>query len=290
MTTVTGLLHYSSPLVPGGREDNWTIDAVSQAPDTVYNFRSVSKQTVITDLRTIDLRPTLDGMGFTKLPESTHVDQHALSQNSAVSVEQYERELDVLLKDLTGADEVVVFDTTLRREDTQASPDSTYRPAHLRVHVDQNPNSARVRAVKHGGPERHFRRFQIVNVWRPLIEPVRNFPLALCDYTSVNVTRDLVPTRLRFPPWLKDQENYSVKHSPDHRWFYWASLTPDEALVFKIYDSASRELALHAGCMNSGHLLDVAGLCPHSAFFDERGPTTGCLRVSIEVRALLFYN
>jgi len=61
---------------------------------------------------------------------------------------------------------------------------SSNHPAHQRVHVDQSPNAARARAASHG-LGREFRRFQIINTWQPLIEPVRNFPLAMCDYRSV---------------------------------------------------------------------------------------------------------
>jgi cephamycin C biosynthesis protein len=163
----------------------------------------------------------------------------------------------------------------------------------LRVHVDQSPKSARARAADHTGPGRPFRRFQIVNIWRPLIEPVRNFPLALCDYRSLDLSADLVPTRLRFPAWLKDRENYSVRYNPGHRWHYWGSLSPDEVILFKCYDSASRGLALAdegAECGERDDLIDTAGLCPHTAFFDEKGPATGHLRTSLEMRALLFYS
>lgn len=100
---------------------------------------------------------------------------------------------------------------------------------------------------------------------------------------------DLVATRLRFPAWLKDRENFSVKFNPSHRWYYWGSLSPDEVLVFKCFDSASRGLAL-AGGASGPDLTDVAGLCPHTAFLDPAGPVTGRLRTSVELRALLFYR
>jgi cephamycin C biosynthesis protein len=290
VSTVLTLLYYSAPLTPAGREDDWVIDAVSRPPEIIWNFRKVAVKTAIADLRDGKVHPKLDDMGFEKLLSPTRVDQRALAAEDAASIEQYQAETGALLRSLTHADAVVVFDATLRRQDSSAPCVPPVQPAHLRVHVDQNPTSALLRAVTHGGPGRRFSRFQIINTWRPLLEPVRNFPLALCDYRSLDLSADLVRTRLNYPAWLKDRENYSLKENPSHRWYYWGSLAPDEMLVFKCYDSASRGLALMSEGKERVGLLDVAGLCPHTAFFDESGPATGCLRTSLEIRALLFYN
>ena len=41
-------------------------------------------------------------------------------------------------------------------------------------------------------------RYQIVNLWRPIGHPALDFPLALCDYRSVDAARDLVAGKLVF--------------------------------------------------------------------------------------------
>ena len=127
-------------------------------------------------------------------------------------------------------------------------------------------------------------------MWRPLIAPVRNFPLAVCDYRTVDVAGDLVVTRLRFPAWLADRENFSVRYNPSHRWYYWRGLAPDEVMVFKCFDSASAGLAGVSEGAGAPGSLDVSGLCPHTAFVDPDGPTTGRLRTSVELRALVLYS
>ena len=292
MSTVNALLYYSAPLVEHGREDDWVIDAVSAPPEVLYNFRKIAIEAEITNLReSADFHPTLDRAGFEMLAAPSRVDQSALLDGSTSSLEAYQHETEALLKSLTNADAVVFFDATFRREDASAPAESTnIRSAHLRVHVDQNPRSARARAINHGGADaRRFRRFQIINIWRPLIEPVRNFPLAFCDYASIDPAADLVPTRLNYPEWLKDRENYSLKHSSAHRWYYWEALSPDEVVIFKCYDSACRDLPSIGDGDTHDMSMDVAGLCPHTAFFDENGPRTGRLRTSLEMRALLFY-
>lgn len=290
MATVQSVLYYSASSTPLGAEDDWLIDGLSHPPDVVLNFQRVATPTTIYDLRCSKTQPTLAVMGFEKITSPSRVDHRSLSDGSQVALTEYRAETAALLQALTRADDVVVFDATLRREDTEAPSGAAGQSAHLRVHVDQNPRSARTRAINHGGPERRFRRFQIVNVWRPLLDPVRNYHLALCDYRSLDVSGDLVATTLRFPAWLKDAENYSVKYNSRHRWYYWDSLAPDEAIVFKCYDSACAALAARdESDQEPGDLVDLAGLCPHTAFFNADGPTTGRLRVSEEIRALLFY-
>ncbi|MQT02636.1 7-alpha-cephem-methoxylase [Streptomyces jumonjinensis] len=290
MSAISSLLYYSAPLTPTSGDDDWCIDAVSQPPEVLFNFRKVATETTITDVRGSTILPKLDTMGFEKITAPTRVDHRDLVERSAPSIERYQRETEELLKSLTGADTIEFFDATVRREDAGIPGDPSSQSPHLRVHVDQSPKSALARAAEYGEPGRRFRRFQIINIWRPLIEPVRNFPLAVCDYRSVNLSADLVATRLDFPAWLKDRENYSVRYNPGHRWYYWGSLSPDEVMFFKCYDSASRDLALFGEDTERPGLADVAGLCPHTAFFDEKGPTTGHLRTSLEMRALLFHK
>ncbi|AXB41653.1 CmcJ/NvfI family oxidoreductase [Amycolatopsis albispora] len=287
MPRVSSPLYYAAPLTPAGRADDWCIDAVTRPPEVLFNFRKVGVETLIEDLREGALRPSLDETGFEKADAESTVDHRDLLDNDETALEAYRKETGELLKALTGADAVEFFDATLRRQD--ASGDPAAQSPHQRVHVDQSPRSALARALNRRAPG-EFRRFQIINVWRPLLEPVRNFPLALCDFRSLDLVADLVPTRLDFPDWLKDRENYSVRHNPKHRWYHWDSLTPDEALVFKCHDSASRALASVGGETASGELLDVAGLCPHTAFYDHNGPSTGHLRTSLELRALAFHE
>lgn len=70
-------------------------------------------------------------------------------------------------------------------------------------------------------------------------------------------------------------------------------MTPNDVLLLKCYDSASRELTKvtrSAADVAQDQLRDVAGLTPHTAFFDSEGSKKGNQRQSIEVRALVFYD
>jgi cephamycin C biosynthesis protein len=308
METVSTILYYSTALTPGGREDNWQYDAVSQPPDVLCNFRTVGTKVEVFDLRTMGLNPQLDTWGFEKHSFPTAVDQRDLSNSLPEAIEAYGRETTSYLKAVLQAEDVVLFDTVVRHEDTEVAAKPSGSPfvgPYMRVHVDQNPRSAAARLEHHVGSCPGLRRFQILNIWRPLIQPVKNYPLALCDYQSLDPQVDLVTTRRILPEWMhklwvQDREGYSLKHRACHRWYYWRSLTPEECLVFQRHDSASRSLALceasHEARIQQTpdrqqcNLLDVAGLCPHTAFFDPQGPAKGHLRSSLDVRVLVLYT
>ncbi|TAQ86919.1 hypothetical protein B7494_g4747 [Chlorociboria aeruginascens] len=65
-------------------------------------------------------------------------------------------------------------------------------------------------------------RFQIIIIWKSLRVPVRDWPLALCDATSVDQA-DLVDADVIYPNYLA--ENRMVHFNEDQKW-YWL---PDQA-------------------------------------------------------------
>jgi len=79
------------------------------------------------------------------------------------------------------------------------------------------------------------KRFQIINLWRPINVSAFDCPLALCEYTSVNPKEDLVPVTLVHPDW--GEETYRLKYNPNYKWKYWKGMEPNEVLVFKVYAS-----------------------------------------------------
>jgi hypothetical protein len=84
---------------------------------------------------------------------------------------------------------------------------------------------------------------------------------------------DLVASDLIYPN--RRGETYAVKYNPNHRWFYFPEMTPDEALLLTCYDSATD------GRTRFG---------PHTAFVDPTTPTDAPPRESIELRTLVFHR
>jgi hypothetical protein len=181
-----------------------------------------------------------------------------------------------LVKAVTGASRVVVFDHTLRRSDVEADVRSSgvARPPASRAHVDQTVLSGpqRVRDVMGDQAEALLeKRAAIINVWRPIHHVARAWPLALGDARSFG-PGDLVATDLVFRH--RKGEIYGVAYNPDQRWLYVPDLAPDEAILIKCWDSDA----------------SVARFAPHTGFPDPTTPEGTPPRESIEFRTIAFFD
>jgi hypothetical protein len=185
--------------------------------------------------------------------------------------------VEAFLRATLKADRVLIFDHTVRRR-VEGSADirgAGPRQPATRVHVDQTVMSGANRVREHLPDEAEELlkgRVQVINLWRPIRGPVRDTPLAMLDGTTVK-EGDLVASDLIYPN--RRGETYSVKFSPDHRWFYFPDMTPDEAILLKCYDSATD------GRTRFG---------PHTAFVDPTTPADAPPRESIELRTLVFHK
>jgi hypothetical protein len=142
-----------------------------------------------------------------------------------------------ILRTVTGAQEVAVFDHNVRRGADAARPQhaSAQKPV-FHVHTDFTAGSAPIRARTVLPAEvTAGRRLVELNLWRPINGPVLDNPLALCDASSVNAS-DLLPARLLYPE--REGEIYYVRFDAAHRWWYASEMQRDEVWVFKNYDSS----------------------------------------------------
>lgn len=72
------------------------------------------------------------------------------------------------------------------------------------------------------------------SVWKPLTNAVDEWGLAVCDGTTVSPD-DLVETdsvRQR-----SVSTHYYVRYNPGQRWYFLDRQTPEEAMIFKHFDS-----------------------------------------------------
>ena len=181
-----------------------------------------------------------------------------------------------IVKQVTGASRVVVFDHTLRRSDALADKRGSglARPPASRAHVDQTIASGpqRVREIMGEQAEALLRgRVAIINLWRPIHHPARAWPLAIGDARSFQPD-DLVATDLVFAH--RKGEIYGVAHKPGQRWLYIPDLEPDEAVLIKCWDSEA----------------SLARFAPHTGFEDPTTPAGTPPRESIEFRTMAFFD
>lgn len=213
-----------------------------------------------------------DASGFELITSPSRV-RDFLDRSQVESI--YEAETGDLIKAHTGAYRVVFFDHTVRASDPQLRESKQLREPATLVHNDYTANSGFVCLRENMGDEAEAlaeSRFQIVNVWRPLVDPVENFPLALCDVRSID-KNDMVDAERRAPNHIG--EISLAIYNPNHRWFYFSDMHSDEVLLFKTFDSAD----------------DGKSLCSiHTAIDLADAPALAKPRESIESRAFVFYR
>src|SRR5215813_3619644 len=179
----------------------------------------------------------------------------------------YYPEMEALVKAESGATRVVIFDHTLRTANDDEREARKIREVVQRAHNDYTEWSGpqRVRdLLPQEADELLRRRFAIIQVWRPIRDPVETFPLAICDARSVS-PNDFVVSERRYPDRVG--QTYAVKYSRKHRWYWFPRMRRDEALVFKTYES-----------LNDG----LARWTAHAAFDDPSSPPAARPRESIE--------
>ena len=143
-----------------------------------------------------------------------------------------------------------------------------------RVHNDYTEWSGpqRVRDLMGDEAEALLRhRFAIIQTWRPIRHPVESWPLAIADSRSLSPD-DLVVTERRYPDRIG--QTSAITWNPEHRWYWFPHMRPDEALVFKTFE-----------LMKDGRARFTA----HTAFEDPTTPPHARPRESIEIRTLAFF-
>ena len=241
-----------------------------------YRFRTEARTVTIHDVRPEADRLSVEREGFQLVRHRTAVDD--LYDDEAVAG-IYSREVEALLRDVTGASRAVVFDHTRRSdaEDGAANPDGSRGPARI-VHVDYTVTSGPERAADVLGEETVTQvldaggRIAEINVWRPIAGPVQRAPLAVADASSVD-REDLIATEQRFPD--RTGEIYMLAHAQDQRWCWIPGMTRGETLLLKGWDS-----------LEDGR----ARFTPHGSFrLPDQDPDAPA-RESIETRAFLVFD
>jgi hypothetical protein len=251
----------------------------------VNTGRCEEHKVTIRNARLAEEKLSLETSGFCMVRHDTKVTDFY----DQVQVDKiYPGEIKELLKDLTGADLVLDLGTTLR---SSRNPRGNIQPPGREAHVDYNEASshrlARRMLEENGMGDYEYHRFMAINLWRVISDPPQDWPLALCDGRSVGredgvgnvmVRVDEIPdmeTMLTMDVPGEDQlpTAFLFLHNPEHRWYYYPDMTPEELLVFKLYDSAETG----------------AWRVPHGSFRDPAYPDAGG-RESAEIRTVAYFK
>ena len=256
----------------------YTVDTGEKLVNETFGPNNIHRKTSGTqELHPMEVRDgrqgkfSLDENGFTFVGHRTAVrDFLDLEELKRV----YYPEVAVLIKAVSGANRVHVFDHTLRSGNEAEREARLLREPVLSAHNDytewSGPN--RVRELLPQESEILLkRRFAIIQVWRAINQPIESNPLAIADAKSVDPD-DLLVAERRYPNRVG--QTYRLKYNPRHRWVYFPRMRRDEALVFKVFDSEK-----------DGR----ARFTPHTSFDDPATPPGAPPRQSIEARALAFF-
>lgn len=231
----------------------------------------------IEDARQVNPPPSLDREGFQLVPHRSAVTDF---EDAAQTATTYAAEIEALVREVTGADLVIARGTVLRfsqQQNRDAFVNSL--PAGF-VHVDVSRESFAEFAARNleGHPDRDVLlagRYIGLNIWRVLTAPPQDLPLAVCAANSVSEA-DRVTGEARVDGVGIEEFRFGsslYRANPRHRWFYYRDMNPDEALIFKQFDTADPA---------------IVGV-PHVAFADPSAENP-VPRTSAEIRAFAYWR
>ena len=267
MPAVTATVQY---IHEGGDQAAYHASEAGGAAAT-HDGRFDSREVQIKDARRAEAVFDLDHEGFQLVPQASAVtDFYDDEQLASI----YNAEVTALIKQITGARRVDVFDHTRRAATDQLRRTVKSREPSSVIHNDYTEWSAeqRLRTLLPDEADRLLAgRFAIINLWRSIAGVVETMPLAFCDSTTVKAD-DLVSVKRV----AKDRvgELQMARFNAAHQWYYFPSMRNDEAVLIKTYDSAR----------DGRNRFTI-----HTAFADPNSAVDAAPRQSLETRWFVFY-
>ena len=232
------------------------------------------------DCRPIAPELSLDGAGFEL---RAHRSEFRDFFDEREVREHYYPEVASLLEEAIGALRVFVFDHNVRsRPRSRRGEHGVREPvegAHNDYTLDSGPLRVEQILEKNDASHLEGHRAALINVWRPIVGPVQDHPLAVCDARSAELD-DFIPTEIQhfgegdLETPRHTGQIYSFRHRERHRWYYACDMQPDEVLFLKCYDSAGDGRACFTG---------------HTGFRNPARPEDFIPRESIEARTLAIF-
>jgi len=242
----------------------------------LHNLSRSPHAVPIRSMRSLTPTLSLDVQGFEVHRLESKMKYSDFKDNSLIST-IYIDELEQHFQKALGAKQVRALDYQIRLRDATfpyfgGKPPSNPQPS-LMTHVDITRASTELMVHElYGDAAAQIMqsRFQVITVWKPLRLPVRDWPLAVCDASTVDL-HDLVDMDVLYPNYLA--ENRMVHFNENQRWYWLPDQSPDEVIVFKAVDSDRMD----------------SSPCPHGAF--PLPPKYGDhpVRESIDMRLLVMH-
>ena len=271
-----GVINFYSHTKDGSRP---RLDATPTS-DYVVNYIQTPTPVLIQDVRERKTDFNLDEHGFEVHEYRGNI--HNVFEDHSEEQQSYYEDARNALKTRLGASRVIPFWHVIRFRGPSRPVDQcdqTHKNPVFFPHVDNDPPAARAKVLEILGKEEGERlmqkRFQIVNIWKPLgHNPIVNTPLALCDYQSIDPNSDLHSVEVLESKNTIALYLISQKMKDTQKWCYVSNMKSNEMFMIKIFDSDP----------------NVAQFGAHSAFINENASPSDIEQCSVEIRLLVFYD
>ena len=232
-----------------------------------YSFEMEDHPATVRNARRADT--SFETHGFTLVKDPVDIDFSSQEDFE----KRYYPHVSELVKKLTGASEVFTFMGIWRGGEDEKGGG----PA-LSAHVDFNEAAVRGQLNRLApGREAEFagKRLVNINVWRGT-KLVENSPLAVCDARSVDKGDFLRVSFGKPEGGFKEgmPAGLNMAHNPAHEWYYFPDMQPDEALVFRLFDTANADWKMTG----------------HTAIVDPSDTPGAPKRESFEVRTIAVFD
>lgn len=245
------------------------------------NIRRVECPVKVRDLRHIKDPPPFSTSGFQVLPIESQMSYEDYDDEERIRTIHLPEVL-AAVKDAFNADDVHALEHVIRRRHPTwpiaTGEQYDYEQPASRAHLDFTYNAV-VDIIRHlyehQAEEVLSGKWQVINAWHPLTGPTRDWPLAVCDASSVDFENDGVPGDI--VQIDRVTENMQIHNNEKQQWFYLSDQMPSEMLLFKNADSESP----------NGKSCGA----PHAAFdLSKDSGMKQRRRESIEVRILVMWR
>lgn len=231
------------------------------------------KQIEIHNGRPIANKLDLDRQGFIFTKAKTAVSDF-YNEQEVLSI--YYPEMEKIVKEKTGCDKVLVFDHTIRVDNSNMADTRKVRSPVKNMHNDFTRKSApqRVRDLLPSAEAktRLQKRFGSINIWRPIIGPVETAPLTVCGWDTLR-ENNLIAAERRYHDRIGGVLH--LTHNPEQKWYYFPQMEREEIVLLKCFDS-----------LEDG----TAKWTCHGSFQPPKLSPKAKPRQSIEVRTLYFFD
>ncbi|OCK88818.1 uncharacterized protein K441DRAFT_645948 [Cenococcum geophilum 1.58] len=243
------------------------------------NMATEPRSILIHNFRPLQHSQSFEEYGFTSAKIDCALTASEFRNDKTVKEVYYPAIENLLWQAFPDAAEMQIIEHALRKRHPQfpiVGEDSLkfYQPARV-VHIDWSPESTTrtARAAFKKEPNQ-YRRVLTVNFWKSFQGPGNDWPLALCDWRTVDCKSELIAADAVYRD--RYTENQRLYYGLKHKWYYIKDLGDDEVIMIRQTDSNLNDFE--------------GGGVAHTSFYNPKANENAPLRESIELRAFVFFT